>query len=98
MKDLQQNSPADLLKIKANLNFDMVASTNFQRGVYNGTSDISGKGSGVIQNLFNQFFIKQGLTFVPLPFDGRSDYGPFLDVKIPAGLFSSKFEMYIFFK
>ena len=78
-------------KIKLNLNFDMVASPNFQRGVYNGSSDAKSPVSGEIQNIFNEFFVLNNLTFVPVPFNGRSDYGPFLDVGIPAGSFTQFF-------
>merc|ERR1712216_625477 len=38
VEDLKTNSPEDLQKIILNLNFDMVASPNFVRGVYNGMS------------------------------------------------------------
>ena len=37
--------------------------------------------------MFNGFYADRGLAFEPTPFDGRSDYGPFIDstVGIPAG-------------
>jgi Peptidase family M28 len=39
--------------------------------------------------VFNQSFASQGLETDPTAFDGRSDYGPFIAVGIPAGgLFS----------
>ena len=39
--------------------------------------------------MFERYFASQGLQTEPTPFDGRSDYGPFLDVGVPAGgLFS----------
>ena len=39
--------------------------------------------------MFERYFASQGLETDPTPFDGRSDYGPFLDVGVPAGgLFS----------
>ena len=46
-------------------------------------------GSDSIEDLFNRYFADQGLASDPTPFDGRSDYGPFIAVGIPAGgLFS----------
>jgi Peptidase family M28 len=35
-------------------------------------------GSGAIEDLFNDYFEGRGLAFEPTPFDGRSDYGPFI--------------------
>ena len=39
--------------------------------------------------MFNDYFSSQNLATAPTAFDGRSDYGPFIDRGIPAGgLFS----------
>jgi hypothetical protein len=79
-------------KIAAMLNFDMIASPNFVRFVYDG--DLSDSeppecgapaGSAEIEQLFNDYFADQGLAFEPTEFSGRSDYGPFLCAGIPAG-------------
>ena len=41
------------------------------------------------RQIFNDYFAGQGLATEPTAFDGRSDYGPFIAVGIPAGgLFS----------
>ena len=46
-------------------------------------------GSAEIEQMFNDYFACQGLATDPTAFDGRSDYGPFIAVGIPAGgLFS----------
>jgi Zn-dependent M28 family amino/carboxypeptidase len=85
--------------IYANLNFDMLASPNYVRFVYDGDNSafppnppnvqVGPPGSGQIEALFNNYFAGQGLATDPTPFDGRSDYGPFIAVGIPAGgLFS----------
>jgi Zn-dependent M28 family amino/carboxypeptidase len=84
--------------IYANLNFDMLASPNYVRFVYDGdnssfpvggTTQAGPAGSGQIEKLFNDYFAGQGLPTDPTAFDGRSDYGPFIAVGIPAGgLFS----------
>jgi len=86
-------SDDDLGKIVANLNFDMLGSPNYVRFVYDGDgsdSDPAGPpGSAQIEAIFNQYFASQGLATEPTAFDGRSDYGTFIAVGIPAGgLFS----------
>jgi len=80
-------------KIGLNLNFDMLASPNFIRLVYDGDGsafDAAGPaGSDVIEHVFEDYFAAKGLALDPTPLDGRSDYGPFIDAGIPAGgLFS----------
>ena len=86
-------SDDDLGKIVANLNFDMLGSPNYVRFVYDGdgsdTPTAGPPGSAQIEALFNDYFASQGLATEPTAFDGRSDYGPFIAVGIPAGgLFS----------
>ena len=80
-------------RIYANLNFDMLGSTNYVRFVYDGDGSDGGPagppGSAQIEDIFNNYFASQGLATDPTAFDGRSDYGPFIAVGIPAGgLFS----------
>jgi Zn-dependent M28 family amino/carboxypeptidase len=70
----------------------MLASPNYVRFVYDGdgsdTPTAGPAGSGQIEAVFNNYFAGQGLATDPA-FDGRSDYGPFIAVGIPAGgLFS----------
>ncbi|WP_022884510.1 M20/M25/M40 family metallo-hydrolase [Glaciibacter superstes] len=86
---------AELSTIYANLNFDMLGSTNYVRFVYDGdgSADPDGlagpPGSAQIESIFDQYFAGQGLATAPTAFDGRSDYGPFIAAGIPAGgLFS----------
>jgi len=86
-------TPEDLAKIKLNLNFDMLGSPNFVRFVYDGdgsdTPNAGPPGSDAIEQVFLDYFAEQGLETAPTAFDGRSDYGPFIAVGIPAGgLFS----------
>jgi Zn-dependent M28 family amino/carboxypeptidase len=82
--------PADkLTQLYANLNFDMVGSPNYVRFVYDGdgsdTPDAGPPGSDQIEGVFTRYFGSQGLASEPTAFDGRSDYGPFIAVGIPAG-------------
>jgi Zn-dependent M28 family amino/carboxypeptidase len=82
-------------QIAANLNFDMLGSPNYVRFVYDGDDSDSPDigpgpvGSDVIERIFQRYYSSQGLQTDPTPFDGRSDYRPFIAVGIPAGgLFS----------
>jgi Zn-dependent M28 family amino/carboxypeptidase len=75
------------------LNFDMLASPNFVRFVYDGdlNSGLPGTpasapaGSGAIEKIFLDYFAAQGLPTAPTTFDGRSDYRAFILNGIPAG-------------
>ena len=42
-------------------------------------------GSDEIEQIFLDYFEDQGLANEPTAFDGRSDYGPFIEAGIPAG-------------
>jgi Zn-dependent M28 family amino/carboxypeptidase len=69
--------------IEANLNFDMLASPNFVRFVYDGDNstgegDEGPPGSAEIEQVFLDYFERKGLPVEPTAFDGRSDYGPFI--------------------
>ena len=74
------------------LNFDMVASPNYMFGIYDG--DNSGgtaapgfipPGSAEIEDVFEKFYADRGEPSQDSEFSGRSDYGPFIAVDIPAG-------------
>jgi Zn-dependent M28 family amino/carboxypeptidase len=88
---VSQLSTADRSKIIAMLDFDMVASPNYARQIYDGDgstfgSDVSGpNGSGFIEGLFSRWFDSQAQAHEPIPFDGRSDYVAFTNAGIPAG-------------
>ncbi len=84
-------SDAERAQIIAMLDFDMVASPNWARQVYDGDGstfgpDVSGpNGSGFIESLFTRWFDGRGQAHEPIPFDGRSDYVAFTNAGIPAG-------------
>ena len=74
------------------LNFDMIGSPNYMFGIYDG--DNSGgtaapgfipEGSAEIEDVFETFYDSRGLPSQDSEFSGRSDYGPFIAVGIPAG-------------
>ena len=81
-------------KIMAMINFDMVGSPNYVRFVYDGDNSAfpvgpgaaeGPPGSAYLETLFVDYFNAVGLASDPTPFSGRSDYGPFIAVGIPAG-------------
>ncbi|WP_240809693.1 M28 family peptidase [Actinomadura sp. WMMA1423] len=77
-------------RIALNLNFDMLGSPNGRRGVYDGdhstgTGTAAPAGSGAIESLFRQYFEGRRLPVAESQFNGRSDYGPFIERGIPAG-------------
>ncbi|KAI5777993.1 hypothetical protein EDC01DRAFT_676104 [Geopyxis carbonaria] len=82
-------TPAEQSDIAVYLNFDMIASPNYGYLVYDGDGsafNISGPaGSDHIEHLFESYFADVGEKSAPTAFDGRSDYGPFLDAGIPSG-------------
>lgn len=83
-------SDEEFNKIMLNLNYDMLASANFVRFVYNGdSSDITPPGTAEIEKVFNDYFASKGLATAPTPLDGRSDHFLFVALGVPAGgLFS----------
>jgi aminopeptidase Y len=84
-------SAAERDRITLYLNFDMVASPNYAYKLYDGdNSDGVGApagppGSAQIEEQLEAFFDSRALGHVGTDFDGRSDYGPFIAVGIPAG-------------
>jgi len=74
------------------LNFDMVASPNYMFGIYDGDNsggtappDFIPEGSAEIEDVFEKFYARAGEPRQDSEFSGRSDYGPFIAVDIPAG-------------
>ena len=72
------------------------ARPNFVRFVYDGDGsatpddpdDAGPAGSAAIERVFKRYFAAKGLPTEPTPFDGRSDYGPFIAVGIPLAVCS----------
>jgi Zn-dependent M28 family amino/carboxypeptidase len=75
--------------ISVMLDFDMLASPNYGRFIYDGNGDEHGfagpNGSGTIEQVFKDFWDSQGLEYETIPFDGRSDYDAFTTAGVPAG-------------
>ena len=71
------------------LNLDMIASPNYGRFLYDGDGSAYGEagppGSAAIEAALADYYAERGLPTLEVPFDGRSDYGPFIAVGVPAG-------------
>ena len=89
---VEQLTEEEIDDIALYLNFDMIGSPNYMFGIYDG--DNSGgtaapgfipPGSAQIEDVFEGFFDGRGLPSQDSEFSGRSDYGPFIAVGIPAG-------------
>lgn len=65
----------------------MLGSPNFVRGVLNGSqaAEPIRAASATITSLYQEFFEDHDLAYKMDEYDGRSDYGSFLDASIPAG-------------
>ncbi|MFC6286445.1 M28 family peptidase [Nocardioides sp. GCM10027113] len=92
--DLSERRPGKFQKIALYLNFDMVGSPNYMLGVYDGDNSVYGPeegaaigpdGSAAIEAMFQDFFSVYGTGSSETPFSGRSDYGPFIALNVPAG-------------
>jgi aminopeptidase Y len=81
----------DQQNIALYLNFDMIGSPNHVFFIYDGDdSDGVGagpgpEGSAQIEKTFEEYYTMLGEPFKGTDFSGRSDYGPFIEVGIPAG-------------
>lgn len=82
-------SERDIGQTALNLNLDMVASPNGVRFVHDGDGSSYGEagpdGSEDIERLFFDYFAENSLAAEATPFDGGSDYAPFLEAGVPAG-------------
>ena len=84
-------SQEEIDRIALYLNFDMIGSPNHVFFIYDGDdSDGVGagpgpEGSAQIEEFYENFYEARELPYKGTDFSGRSDYGPFIAVGIPAG-------------
>jgi hypothetical protein len=81
-------SEAELGSIALMLSIDMVGSPNPGYFVYDPTTEDSmraPRGSSAITRAFVDYYASRGIATEPIPFDGRSDYAPFIDADVPVG-------------
>ncbi|KAL2919209.1 hypothetical protein HK105_200852 [Polyrhizophydium stewartii] len=87
VNDLRANNPSLLAHHKANIDTDMIASPNFVRGIWDGSAiqnETVRRRCKTLHDLFNSWFRSKSLPTTPFPFNGRSDFEPFLLAGIPA--------------
>ena len=86
---VSQLTKRELKDIAVMLNFDMIGSPNPGWFIYDGdasdTASTGSTGSGVVEDVFADFFASIGRETEPTAFDGRSDYDAFVAAGIPAG-------------
>jgi Zn-dependent M28 family amino/carboxypeptidase len=86
---VDQLSKRETKDIAVMLNYDMIGSPNPGWFVYDGdasdTPSTGSTGSGVVEDVFVDYFESIGRETEPTAFDGRSDYDAFVAAGIPAG-------------
>jgi Zn-dependent M28 family amino/carboxypeptidase len=86
---VKQLSQSEKDKIRLFLDFDMMASPNYAIQIYDGDGSAFNStgpaGSAEAEHEFAAYFDNLGLNHTEIEFDGRSDYGPFLEAGIAAG-------------
>jgi aminopeptidase Y len=77
--------PAENLKIRLFMDYDMLASPNFAYQVYNATNEANPNGSEELRDLYVDWYKQHGQNYTFIAFDGRSDYVGFIQNGIPGG-------------
>lgn len=95
VEDLTANDPAELERIQAYLNYDMIGSDNFVVSVYDADESTYTapvpipEGSIELEQIYTDYFDSVDQPWVDSEFSGRSDYQAFILADIPSGgLFS----------
>lgn len=73
------------LKIRLFMDYDMMASPNYEYEVYDGNNTVNPEGSEEIKQLYIEYYTSHGHNYTLIPFDGRSDYVGFIEHGIPGG-------------
>lgn len=77
--------PLENQKLRVFMDYDMMASPNYEFQVYDANNKDHPNGSGDLKNLYVKWYQAHNLNYTFVPFDGRSDYVGFIDAGIPAG-------------
>lgn len=72
-------------KIRVFMDYDMMASPNYEYEVYDANNIDNPRGSEELRDLYINYYEERGLNYTLVPFDGRSDYVGFIENGIPAG-------------
>lgn len=78
-------TPEENSKIRLFMDYDMMASPNYEYQIYDANNVDHPNGSGNLKDLYIDWYTQHGLNYTFVPFDGRSDYVGFIDNGIPAG-------------
>ncbi|CDR45288.1 CYFA0S17e01002g1_1 [Cyberlindnera fabianii] len=76
---------AENQQIRLFMDYDMMASPNYEYQVYNGSNAVNPAGSEELKQLYIDYYDSKGLPWALVPFDGRSDYVGFIENGIPGG-------------
>ena len=82
---VQELSPEENKKIRLFMDYDMLASPNYAYQIYDAQDGVHPAGSKELRDLYVDWYVKNGLNFTFIEFDGRSDYDAFIRDGIPAG-------------
>lgn len=78
-------TPEENSKVRLFMDYDMMASPNYEYQIYEANNVDHPNGSGDLKDLYVDWYKSKGLNYTFVPFDGRSDYVGFIDNGIPAG-------------
>ena len=82
---VSQLSDKENLKIRLFMDYDMMASPNYAYQIYDANNKANPEGSEELRELYKAWYVKNGLNYTMIPFDGRSDYDAFIKHSIPGG-------------
>lgn len=77
--------PEENAKVRLFMDYDMMASPNYEYQIYDANNDDHPNGSGTLKDLYIDWYVAQGLNYTLIEFDGRLDYVGFIEAGIPAG-------------
>lgn len=82
---VEELSPEENYKIRLFMDYDMMASPNYQYQIYDANNVDNPRGSEELKDLYINYYVNNNLNYTLIPFDGRSDYVAFIKNGIPAG-------------
>lgn len=77
--------PEENAKVRLFMDYDMMASPNYEYQVYDANNEDHPNGSGTLKDLYIDWYVAHGLNYTLIEFDGRLDYVGFIEAGIPAG-------------
>lgn len=65
-------SPEENAKVRVFMDYDMMASPNYEYQVYDANNKDHPNGSGTLKDLYIDWYVSHGYNYTLTPFDGRS--------------------------